>query len=363
MSSPATTPGTNSPRLRDDTTRFLCGAAHRDEEFADSAIREYLVEPARAIPRSPGVNTGAVLREAVAGRTRRKVRDGVLLALAVVVLFAANGTLLGLWLFAGVTVAVAAGARFKPGRRERPVSQRGPLLLGAIASVLALFLVLYKFMNELDEPRYRYDYYEQKSSDDAGVAITIIGVLLIFGVLLADRVVVWLLVTKSFRRSGFRTSAGEEELFRNEWKIRRFGHSNYDDALRLYPVEGSEPEDTGQAQVIVYHGYRPFVGSGTMFEPWSMALPLKPAEKAETNREKPGFALPELYEHVTTELLKTGRSPSLSPGHRLRHLTTGDRVVISARRTDRPHRRRRSTDCVAEQGSCAESERRSVRCG
>ena len=29
-----------------------------------------------------------------------------------------------------------------------------------------------------------------------------------------------------------------------------------------------------EAQVIVYHGYRPFVGSGTMFEPWSMALPL-----------------------------------------------------------------------------------------
>ncbi|NKE62878.1 hypothetical protein FXN61_41615, partial [Lentzea sp. PSKA42] len=90
MSSPAATKGSDSPKLRDDTTRFLCGAAHRDEEFADSAIREYLVEATRSIPRSPGVNAGAVLREAVGARTRRKVRDALLLALAVVVLFAAR---------------------------------------------------------------------------------------------------------------------------------------------------------------------------------------------------------------------------------------------------------------------------------
>lgn len=337
MSSPATTPETDSPRLRDDTTRFLCGAAHHNEEFADSAIREYLVEPARAIPRSPGVNTGAVLREAVAGRTRRKARDIMLLVLTIMVLFVASGKLLGLWLLAGAAVAIAAGARIRPGKRAQSVSphMRVPLLLGAIASSIAMFLVLYKLTSELDEPTYRPNSrarYEQESSDDVGLVITIIGILLIFGVLLADRVVVWLLVTKSFRRTAFRTSASEEELFRNEWKIRRLGHSNYANSLRLHPEEDSEPADTGRPQVIVYHGYRPFVGSGTMFEPWSMALPLKPDEDAKTDKDvpRPGFVLSELYEHVTNELVKTGRSPSLSPGHRLRELTTGDRVVVSA---------------------------------
>src|SRR5690349_16016068 len=111
MSAPAADRGEASPRLRDDTTRFLCGAAHRDEEFADSAIREYLVESTRSIPRSPGVNAGAVLREAVAARTRRKVRDGAVLALAVVVLFTATGMQLALWLVVAAVVAmVAAGA-------------------------------------------------------------------------------------------------------------------------------------------------------------------------------------------------------------------------------------------------------------
>jgi hypothetical protein len=118
-------------------------------------------------------------------------------------------------------------------------------------------------------------------------------------------------------------------LWSNEWKLRTLGHSGYAKALALYPVEDDEPAPTGQAQVLVYHGYRPFVGSGTMFEPWSMALPLKPTEEHE-DQPRPGFALPELYDRLTAELLKTGRSPSLSPGHRLKDLTTADRVVISA---------------------------------
>ncbi|MGH3839116.1 MAG: hypothetical protein ACRDSF_25975, partial [Pseudonocardiaceae bacterium] len=65
----------------DGTTRYLCAAAHLDEEFCDEAIAEFLVEPVRAIPPSPGVDSAAVLREAVAAQTRRRIRDGLLLAL------------------------------------------------------------------------------------------------------------------------------------------------------------------------------------------------------------------------------------------------------------------------------------------
>ncbi|WP_394615934.1 hypothetical protein JNUCC0626_40450 [Lentzea sp. JNUCC 0626] len=333
MSTAATTKGNDSPKLRDDTTRFLCGAAHRDEEFADSAIREYLVESTRSIPRSPGVNAGAVLREAVAARTRRKVRDSVLLVLAVVVLFAASGMLLGGWLLVASIVAVGTGARLAFQRPQRPRTPRVPVVLGSIASVIALFFVLYKLMEEIAaadvycSPRLRNCVEE---SSDAGLVISIFAIVLLFAVLFADRVVTWLLVTKSFRRAGFRTGKAGGEQWRNEWTFRSLGHSSYAEALALYPTEEDGEPDPDEAQVIVYHGYRPFVGSGVMFEPWSMALPLKPAKDSENDVPLPGFTLPELYEHITGELVKTGRSASLSPGHRLRGLKTGDRVVISS---------------------------------
>jgi len=333
MSSPAATKGSDSPTLRDDTTRFLCAAAHRDEEFADSAIREYLVESTRSIPRSPGVNAGAVLREAVAARTRRKMRDSVLLVLALMVLFAADGLLLGPWLLVAATIAFATGTRLRIGQKAKPVPPhvRVPLALGSVVSVIALLFVLSRFIRDLNAAttfsKRRYAAYVQENGG-AGIGYVIILLVLVFAVLLADREITWMLVTKSFRRAHFRTSEPAEGLWRNEWKIRQLGHSNYAEALALYPVEDSGPDDPKAAQVIVYRGYRPFVGSGVMFEPWSMALPLRPAK--DKNAALPGFTLPELYEHITNELVKTGRSPSLSPGHRLRELRTGDRVVISS---------------------------------
>src|SRR5690349_11958194 len=71
---PRPAPGrrTEAPDPTDATTRYLCAAAHLDRDFADTEIREYLVEPTRAVPPTPGLDSVAVLQEAVAARTRRK---------------------------------------------------------------------------------------------------------------------------------------------------------------------------------------------------------------------------------------------------------------------------------------------------
>jgi len=202
MSTPAVTKGSDSPVLRDDTIRFLCGAAHHDEEFA-----------------------GAVLRDAVAARTRRKVRDGVP---PVVVLFAANGWLLGSWLPVAVSAGLVTEARIGLGRRVRQGSphERGPLAPGTVVGMLALLFVFYKVTTMLSGSGSRSsDGYEQESGDD-GLAI-----VLIFVVLPTDRDTTW----------------------RTEWTIRRLGQSNYAEALARYPVDDDVTDDPEQARVTVHH--------------------------------------------------------------------------------------------------------------
>src|SRR5262249_34906563 len=107
----ALAPGGRS--ARDDTTRYLCAAAQLSSDFSNAAISEYLVEPTRPVPPSPGFDVAVVLNEAVAARARRIVRDTVLLIVAVLLLVIAPPILLLLWV-------MAAGAllwMFSSGRR------------------------------------------------------------------------------------------------------------------------------------------------------------------------------------------------------------------------------------------------------
>src|SRR5262249_19031972 len=97
----------------DDTTRYLCAAAQLSSDFSNAAISEYLVEPTRPVPPSPGFDVAVVLNEAVAARARRIVRDTVLLIVAVLLLVIAPPIPLLLW-------GMAAGAlvwMFSSGRR------------------------------------------------------------------------------------------------------------------------------------------------------------------------------------------------------------------------------------------------------
>ena len=68
------------------TTRFLAAGVHLDEKLAESFIGEFLVEPYRCIPRSPGVEAAAVLGDAAASHRRRQWRDATLILLALVAL-------------------------------------------------------------------------------------------------------------------------------------------------------------------------------------------------------------------------------------------------------------------------------------
>lgn len=105
---PPSPPGGGPANLEDGTTRYLCAAAQRDPVFGDSAIAEYLVERVRAIPPSPGVNSTAVLREAVAARARRRLRDAILFVLLAAFVLV-NPALLISWLLVALSVRAPSG--------------------------------------------------------------------------------------------------------------------------------------------------------------------------------------------------------------------------------------------------------------
>ncbi|MGO1050419.1 hypothetical protein [Crossiella sp. CA198] len=310
-------------RRADETTRYLCSAAHLDQEFADQAIRETLVEPLRAVPPTPGVNLGAVLREAVAARMRRRIRDAILLICLLGVLY--TGTyLFVLWLLYAIAWSYLA-PRHAAGQRSTLLREwSGVVKLEVVRRtrrwVLILFLVLAALLaaNQFASTQTRRAAATPELLD--GGLLPWFFVLTGLLVVLADEFVLAALLSRSFRAGpGFQASPSRdtwagEKLFRGlgSRRMRR----------ELARFEQAEQD----SDVLVYRDYHPFVGSGVPFQPWSIALPLDPAGQT----VPAAFTLTELYEHVTTELGKLGGSASLSPERRLGGLTPRHQVVVSA---------------------------------
>ena len=124
MSTPAAATGSDSPKLRDGTTRFLCGAA----------------------------------------RPRCKVRDSALPALALVPLFAGSGMLLAVWQPLG-----------KRAPRASPHA-RAPLVLGTATGTGTgtLLFALHKFTGEpYASGRYSSSYYEEYEPGSGGGALVV----------------------------------------------------------------------------------------------------------------------------------------------------------------------------------------------
>jgi len=143
-------PGPRRPEsaLDEDATRYLCTAAHLDEDYGRALIRHLLVREDRLPPLVDGVDLATVVRHAVAARSRRLYRDGAILAVVVV------ATALGGWpvpfFLAWLAATVLAVRALRPsetsaGRRSRAEyadSARGERpRAGAQAALFALVVV------------------------------------------------------------------------------------------------------------------------------------------------------------------------------------------------------------------------------
>lgn len=321
-------PAPRPTTMRDDTTRYLCAAAHLDEKFADDAIREFLIESTRPVPPSPGVDAGAVLREAVAARTRRKLRDPALIVLMAGMVLVTSIELLGGWLVLAVALLVPTLA--SPGRERSTHLKAGLYLLVAATLVLLVTILWPELWRSVPTSLVPAMAAEVILQD----ALTVLGVAALLTVLLADRLVVWKHLSERFwpRRGtiGPADTRGQAvfryspDLFLS--RLRRFTFPRATMAPPS-PHEPAAPGQTTPAPVLVYRGYKPFVGAGYPQEAWSIAVPLERLPDATVTT---ALTTDALYAGIRTAIESLREAVALAPSRRLGRLDCGERVIVCA---------------------------------
>lgn len=324
---------------RDETTRYLCAAAQLDTRFADDAIAEYLVEPVRAVPPSPGLDAAAVLREAIAARARRRTRDIVLLSLLGVLCLAKPSWVL-LWLLPALAVrAATTGSSVRTAQ-----GKAGALGTAVVLGVVVVFgLPLVRALGfDLDPFASSSSY---SSTDSVDTAVTTLGVLILsvlVAVLATDEFTVHHLVHTCFRPHRFRPDAtalepGWERTARTMGQHRESSR----ELRRIRDADDTgtrDPYQPVQADVVVHRGFVPFVGAGEPVHRQVIALPLDPDEES-TTAGRP-IAVTHLHAAVADALASLRTRSSLGPDRRLERLTRHEQILVPAeqlvRNLDRP---------------------------
>ncbi|WP_157555358.1 hypothetical protein [Nocardia crassostreae] len=310
----------------DHATRILASAAHLDDQFADLLIEEFLIEPNRAIPPSPGVRAEVVLCEAVAAQARRRRLNAVLLALlTIMALFALPLTLIWLlsamiWRFCSVLTLGLASSKFlsKFGLELNDPTVRW-WVTAAMWSVspLVVLPLLGWFLLLIDIP---------DVSAPAVLALISFGVLVptMYGVLVAKEYLPWSTVNN---RYGFATWDPTAPLPKDLMRT----CAPYADRLRRIADDDTQRMRARSDEVIVYRGNRPFLGAGTRVRSWSAAFELRASNsKSDAPPQVPTFLPSDLQKYVADDLEKLREAPNLTPGWRFADLEISRWAMLSA---------------------------------
>jgi hypothetical protein len=332
-------PGNMSPPTRDDTTRYLCAAAHMDPDYANRAIREFLVEDTRPVAPSAGVDAAEVLAEAVAARTRRKLRDIALIVLLVGVPFLVSVELLGIWIVLAISLSVPAMISASGRAGQSPKS--AIYVVGGVVAI-GLVAVLWPQLEGLlsssgtspfdGSSDYGYSPAESSSTGTTIGAVLIVAAML--AVLLADRFVVW----KHLKERFWPNRLSSAVALPRERPVFQFSPDRFITQLRRYesprptiaePQPGEPPSTVpgGPVQLIVHRDFVPFVGAGLPEEPWSIAVPLEKLPDAKPTME---LTTDSLYAGIRDEINSLRGASTLTPGRRLGDLAISEVVLVSA---------------------------------
>jgi hypothetical protein len=299
-----------------------------DSEFTDSAIREYLIEKTRPVPASPGVDAAAVLGEAVAARTRTKLRDTGLVLLFLGAVLLAPAVLLGVWPVVACMVRAPAAA-FTIARKLR-LRKPAAYVVTGMAMVGALLYLVVSLLGIVggDELSFDSPYTPSESISDWASIGAVVLVAEMLAVLVADRFVVWYHLNKRFWPNGVTRIAP----WLRDRPLLRFGSYRQVKQLNRYADPRTTMAEHDQAEgapvpLMVYRDFVPFVGAGVPKDPWSIAVPLEELPDAEPTTE---LTTTSLYAGIHAEITSLRAARGLAPGRRLDDLGIDEVVIVSA---------------------------------
>lgn len=293
--------------VTDNTTRYLAAAAHMDAAFCDAALDEFTVERVRSVPPSPGADSAAVLRDAIAARTRRRIRDVALLVLLIV--FAVTHVdLFLLWVV--VAVAVRAGTGLRGG--ERSAGRTAIVLIGALAVAGFVFAIGGPVLSVLLDTAGFGDIGRLDADETDSLLFGLLVVFLLLAVSVTDSYLVHWLVHTCFRRERFvadpRDTRGGLEL-----RLRTLGTDVRGPELDRIAEADRDALVDDTAAVVVHRGFHPFIGAGVAGSFSGLAVTLTPKEGAVPERVE----VLGLHHHISLAMADLRVSTSLGPGGRL----------------------------------------------
>ncbi|MFB7720228.1 hypothetical protein [Nocardia sp. NPDC056100] len=321
----------------DEATRYLASAVHLNDRLADDLIDEHISEPLRAIPPTTGLRSELVLREALTARVRRVVTNAVLLLLLIVLAVLAP-PVAALWLASALAWKLAAAAvtllAWKMlgddrGRVPRWVHWWLTYLLWGLAFLVVGIAVLGPTLlaSGGSDTGLSSDSVGV-ATDDAVFAAVILVQLILFGTLLTQALLRRLVLDNHFRFGVFDPDATPRPAVQRACGA-------FTDRLRRYGEADARATSFGPAELVVYRGYDPFVGSGIHLPKWSWSITLElyPADRSAANGtvpEVPTFAPIALQDYVTADLMALRQTPTLTPGWRFEDLHIAHWAVLSS---------------------------------
>ncbi len=286
-----------------EATRYLCAGVYLDEKYARRVLEEALYPPHRAVAPSYGIALEPVLKHALAARGRVLVRDGVVVAVLLVLLVLSLTAAIGL-----VSLLVALRLLVRTVRRllardlvGAAISGFGLLVAWSVAGAVGILASLGRLIVGVVTLGALLLGGGGSWQSVAVLGLPVIAFCTIWAVYLVHRLVLLRTVADQLGPGRFDPAAAPAASPAFAGRLRYVAESARNN-LTVYSMRGD---------------VRPFVGSGVVVHEWSLATPLVPAQQATLphvppppprNAGGPGLTPRTVYEACRRQLLRIALS-------------------------------------------------------